>query len=126
MTTLHSIFGKCPLHPKSTDSILEVHYGHGVDIWNLYTTDAINFLKLDLASQTIYHLALLLTKIFILLTLLRLSTSPAPSPAFRIAAITIVAFSAIYCLTSIFIAIFWVLTNCRGLGCQTRYGEVYR
>ena len=41
----------------------EIQYGYGVNIWNLYTNDVIDFLKLDLASQIIYYLALLATKL---------------------------------------------------------------
>ncbi|KAG4432496.1 hypothetical protein IFR05_012036, partial [Cadophora sp. M221] len=86
--------------------IIEGQYGYGVDIWNLYTTNAINFLKLDLASQTIYHLALLMTKLSILLTHLHFTTNSASSPAFRISVFSIMALTAIYSLTLIFIAIF--------------------
>ncbi|KAH9219309.1 hypothetical protein DL95DRAFT_520687 [Leptodontidium sp. 2 PMI_412] len=86
--------------------IIEGQYGYGVDIWNLYTTDAINFLKLDLASQTIYHLALLTTKLSILLMLLHLTSNTAPSSPFRISVFSIMAFTAIYSLTYVFIAIF--------------------
>ncbi|PVH79659.1 hypothetical protein DL98DRAFT_217085 [Cadophora sp. DSE1049] len=86
--------------------IIEVQYGYCVDIWNLYTTDAIKFLKLDLASQTVYHLALLATKLSILLTLLRLSTNSIPCPALQIYVFCLMAFTAIYSLTSILIAIF--------------------
>ncbi|KAH7371812.1 hypothetical protein BKA64DRAFT_267341 [Cadophora sp. MPI-SDFR-AT-0126] len=86
--------------------IIEVQYGYGVDIWNVYTTDVINFLKLDLASQIVYHLALLATKISILVTLLRLDSNPNRSSAFRVSVFCIMAFTSIYSLTSIFIAIF--------------------
>jgi len=84
----------------------EIQYGYGVNIWNLYTNDVIDFLKLDLASQIIYYLALLATKLSILLTLLRLGSSSIPTSAFRISVFFLMAFIGIYSLTSIFITIF--------------------
>ncbi|KAK0117883.1 hypothetical protein ONS95_012202 [Cadophora gregata] len=86
--------------------ILEIQYGYGVDIWNVYTTNAISFLKLDLASQAIYHFALLFTKVSILLTLLHSCNNPITSSAFQISVFCLMAFVTLYSLISIFIAIF--------------------
>ncbi|CZT53084.1 uncharacterized protein RSE6_14524 [Rhynchosporium secalis] len=80
--------------------IIEMKHGNGVDIWNLYNTTALTFQKLRRASLAIYHLALLCTKISILIKLLRFNAAPIPSTIFRITVFSVMAFTALFSLAS--------------------------
>ncbi|XMA09790.1 hypothetical protein WAI453_002581 [Rhynchosporium graminicola] len=75
-------------------------HGNGEDIWNLYNTTALTFHKLRLASLAIYHLALLWSKISILIKLLRFNAAPIPSTIFRITVFSVMAFTALFSLAS--------------------------
>ncbi|CZT02149.1 uncharacterized protein RCO7_11087 [Rhynchosporium graminicola] len=78
----------------------QMKHGNGEDIWNLYNTTALTFHKLRLASLAIYHLALLWSKISILIKLLRFNAAPIPSTIFRITVFSVMAFTALFSLAS--------------------------
>ncbi|KAF2802468.1 uncharacterized protein BDZ99DRAFT_337144, partial [Mytilinidion resinicola] len=96
-TTCQSLASNIPLI-----LIVDIPYGYGIHLWDLYIPKIKHFLIIDLLGQDFYFVGTCFVKVSILLFYLRLN----PDKTFRRVAFAIMTFDVVYSFVSIVVATF--------------------